>query len=73
MIDVAAIIAAIASIVGSCMTIVNHVKIQQVHVLVNSRLDSLIEILRQRTAERDSLQAEKDALNAHIIASTNRG
>lgn len=53
-------IAAIGVIVTSLVSIVNHHRIKEVHVLVNNRLDRALEQIVIRTGERDALQKEKD-------------
>jgi hypothetical protein len=59
----AAIAAAIASCLTTFVSLRNRSKIQEVHVLVNSNMQSVIKRLERVTSERDDLQNEKDADN----------
>lgn len=51
---------ALPAVVAAILGVVNRKKIQEVHVLVNSQLSEVVASLKQRTEERDKLQAEKE-------------
>lgn len=53
-------VTAIGVIFAAVVSWLNHRRIQEVHVLVNSQLHEVIQKLETRTRERDTLQQEKD-------------
>jgi len=57
---IAASIGGAAAILAAVLGIINHVKIGEVHVLVNNRLDTALEQIADLQKQRDRLQGEED-------------
>lgn len=62
--EVAAIISAVAACIAALGGITNRTKINQVHLLVNSRLDATLAEIDDLRKQRDRLQQKDDATSA---------
>jgi hypothetical protein len=60
-------ISGVAAIIAAALGAVNHVKIGEVHVLVNNRLDSALEQIADLQKQRDRLQGEEDKKNVNSL------
>lgn len=58
---IAAVIAGVCAIAAAIIGVVNHRKLEEIHILVNSRLDEALAEIQDLKNQRDSLVDETDS------------